>query len=252
LKKAIETTMMTTTNISPTVVRVEETCGFSGCSRPRRPRAGETGGKSPVYCDLIDPATGKLTHTPYTSARERRRQQQGVTERPGEVVGETPTSAAHRRAAGLLEQFQAAGKQLSDTLAAAIEAMTAAGDPEKVRAELAAAERRFQSAEVARDQARAEAAQAQQAADDAGRARDEAITEVETLEAALASTRAELEQAHAEHAVEMKRLRAETAEKATGRALLHAADRARALAKRRRITEIAGAAVKSSAGDGVL
>ncbi|MGH3670661.1 MAG: hypothetical protein ACRDSH_08485, partial [Pseudonocardiaceae bacterium] len=39
-------------------------CMFPGCARPVRERAGEGGGKPPIYCDLLNPATGKLAHTP--------------------------------------------------------------------------------------------------------------------------------------------------------------------------------------------
>lgn len=196
-------------------------CMFPGCERPVRERAGEGGGKPPIYCDALNPATGKLAHTPLTAARERaRRERQGANGQPAGLVGEAPASASRDRAAGLLEQFRAAGEQLTTTLTSAMEAMASAGDPESVSAELTAARRqverarleadeRIGAAEATRDQATAEAATARQAAAEAASARDEAITELDALDATLATTRAELEQARTEHAIELERLRGE-------------------------------------------
>ncbi|MGH3438208.1 MAG: hypothetical protein ACRDRN_17295, partial [Sciscionella sp.] len=146
-------------------------CMFPGCERPVRGRAGEGGGKPPIYCDLVNPGTGKLAHTPLTAARERAKQRQGATGHPAGLNGEAPASAARDRAVGLLDQFWTASEQMSATLGAAIEAMSAAGDPESVSAELTAARRqvertrleadeRIQTAEAARDQAAADTAAA--------------------------------------------------------------------------------------------
>ena len=195
-------------------------CMFPGCERPVRGRAGEGGGKPPIYCDLVNPTTGKLAHTPLTAARERAKQRQGATGHPAGLNGEAPASAARDRAVGLLDQFRAAAEQMSGTLGAAIEAMSAAGDLESVSAELTAARRqvertrletdeRIQTAEAARDQATADNAAARQTAAEAAAARDEAISELDALDATLAATRAELEQARAEHTAELERLRAE-------------------------------------------
>jgi colicin import membrane protein len=186
------------------------TCMFPGCSRPVRERAGEGGGKPPLYCDQLNPNTGKLAHTPLTAARERaRRERQSANGHSAGLIGETPASAARERAAGLLEQFRTGAEQLTRTLAAAIDAMTSASDPESVSTELTAARRqverarleadeRIQAIETARDQALAETAAARQALAEALAARDEAIAELDTLDAALTTTRAELDQTHTE------------------------------------------------------
>jgi chromosome segregation ATPase len=199
------------------------TCMFPGCGRPTRERAGEGGGKPPIYCDLVNPATGKLAHTPLTAARERaRRERHSAEDQPPALVAEAPASTARDRAAGLLDQFQAGAEQLRTTLAMAIEAMTVAGDPDSVSAELAAARRqverarleadeRIQAADAARDQALAEASAARHAADDASAARDEALTELDALEGALTAVRAELDSARADHADQLAVLRAEHA-----------------------------------------
>ncbi|MDQ2788440.1 MAG: hypothetical protein M3Y73_01525 [Actinomycetota bacterium] len=198
-------------------------CMFPGCERPVRDRAGEGGGKPPIYCDLVNPATGKLAHTPLTAARERGRQQrQRVTGHPAGRNGDAPASLARDRAVGLLDQFRTAVEQMSGTLDAAIEAMSAASDPETVSAELTAARRqvertrleadeRIQTAEAARHQAAADTVAAHQAAAEAAAARDEAISELDALDATLGTTRAELEQARAEYTAERERLRAEHA-----------------------------------------
>ncbi len=212
--------MMTNAHSSTEVGSRAATCKFPGCGRPVRERAGEGGGKPPIYCDQLNPVTGKLAHTPLTAARERaRRERQGSGGQPG-LAGEAPASAARDRAVGLLEQFRTAGEQLTDTLVAAIEAMTSAGDPESVSAELAAARRqvdrarleadeRVQVAESARGEALTEQAAARQAVAEAAAARDEAITELDALDATLAATRAELEQVRTEYTVELDQFRAE-------------------------------------------
>ena len=65
------------------------TCMFPGCGRPARERAGEGGGKPPIYCDLVNPATGKLAHTPLTAARERaRRERHDADDQPAGLVAE--------------------------------------------------------------------------------------------------------------------------------------------------------------------
>jgi len=203
------------------------TCMFPGCGRPVRARAGEGGGKPPIYCDLLNPTTGKLAHTPLTAARERTRQQrhQGANGQPAGLPT-APASAARERATGLLEQFRTTAEQLTGTLAAAVEAMTRAGDLESVSAELTAARRqaerahleaeeRIQAAEAVREQALAEASAARQAAADATAARDEAITELDALETTLSATHAELHQARTTHATELDRLRAEADQQLT-------------------------------------
>jgi hypothetical protein len=203
---------MTSATSSADTGGVREECRFPNCTRPVRERAGEGGGKPPVYCDLVNPVTGKPAHTPLTAAREReRRKRQDATGQPAGLVGEAPASAARDRAAGLLEQFRAVGEQLTGTVTAAIEAMACAGDPESVAAELTTAERRIQAAEAVRDQATIDAAVARQAAEEATAARDEAITELDATDATLLATRAELEQAQAEHTTTVEGLRAEHA-----------------------------------------
>jgi len=199
------------------------TCMFPGCGRPARERAGEGGGKPPIYCDLVNPATGKLAHTPLTAARGRaRRERHDAEGQPAGLMGEAPASTARDRAAGLLDQFHAGAEQLRSTLAAAVEAMTVAGDPDSVSAELAAARRqverarleadeRIHAAEAVRDQALAEATAAHHAAGEASAARDEALTELDTLEGILTAVRADLDQARAEHADQVAALRAEHA-----------------------------------------
>lgn len=203
------------------------TCAFPGCERPPRARAGEGGGKPPSYCDLVNPATGKLAHTPLTAARERDRlQRQSVTGQPAGLAGETPASAARDRAATLLDQFRTTAEQMAGTLAAAVEAMTSAGDPESVSAELTAARRtvdrirlesdeRIQAADQARDDARADAETARRAAAEATAARDEAMGELDTVEVALTAARAELEQARADHREELGRVRSEAEQQLT-------------------------------------
>src|SRR5919202_1599895 len=70
-------------------------CRFPGCGRPARERAGEGGGKPPIYCDLVNPATGKLAHTPLTAARERaRRERHGTDGQPTAPMAEAPASTA--------------------------------------------------------------------------------------------------------------------------------------------------------------
>ena len=69
------------------------TCMFPGCGRLVRERAGDGGGKPPIYCDLVNPATGKLAHTALTAARERARR-----DKPGGVRSR-PISQARRRLA---------------------------------------------------------------------------------------------------------------------------------------------------------
>jgi hypothetical protein len=94
-------------------------CAFPGCDRPVRARAGDGGGKPPIYCDLLNPTTGTLTHTPLTAARERdRRQRQGTNGQPPTLIGQAPASAARERAASLLAQFRVPGEQITATLAA--------------------------------------------------------------------------------------------------------------------------------------
>jgi colicin import membrane protein len=197
------------------------TCAFPGCERPVRDRASDGGGKPPIYCDLANPVTGKLAHTPLTAARERTRQErQGATRPPAALIGETPASAARDRAVTLLDQFRVAAEQMTGTLAAAIEAMTSAGDPDSVSAELTAARRqvdrtqleaaeRVQAAEAARDQAATDAASARQAVVDAAAARDEAINELDTATLALGAVQGELKQARTDHDAKLQQLRAE-------------------------------------------
>jgi colicin import membrane protein len=199
------------------------TCAFPGCERPVRDRAGDGGGKPPIYCALLNQTTGKHAHTPLTAARERaRRERQGTSGQPAALTGETPASAARDRAATLLDQFRTTAEQMTGTLAAAIEAMTSAGDPESVSAELTTARRqvdrmqleadeRVQAAEAARDQATIDALATRQVTAEAAAARDEAISELDTVEATLVTTQTKLEQARIDYAAELEQLRAEAA-----------------------------------------
>src|SRR5256714_2619158 len=66
-----------------------ELCNFPGCRRPRRPVTSTTGGKPPLYCDLLRPGTDKYAHTALTASRERdrRARQHGAAQAAAE---ETP------------------------------------------------------------------------------------------------------------------------------------------------------------------
>lgn len=66
------------------------------------------GGKSPIYCDLINQATGKFAHTSLTAAREQARvEKAGAAARPADAVVEAPASASRSRAESLLDRFRA-------------------------------------------------------------------------------------------------------------------------------------------------
>jgi colicin import membrane protein len=234
--EASEAMMTTSANTS-------ETCAFPGCERPVRPKAGDGGGKPPIYCDLINPS-GKYAHTSLSAAREQAKlEKAGTTRQPvvAEVAVEAPASAARGRAAGLLDQFRAEIGQMTGTLQAAVEAMTSASSPESVSAELTAARRQVErsrletaeqiaaaeAAEAARDQALAEVEATRTEIGEAKAARDEAIAELETAEAELAELRQELEQVRADHAAQLERLNTEHADELR-RVRTEAADQVRA------------------------
>lgn len=205
-----------------TSANTSATCAFPGCGRPVRAKAGDGGGKPPIYCDLTNPSTGKYAHTSLTAGREEARLEKlAAVEQPAAaLVPVAPASEARVRAQGLLEQFRAEVGRMTSTLQSSVEAMTEAGAPENVSKELTAARlqversrvetaQQISDAEQARDQALAEAETLRTQVSEAKTARNEAIAELETAETTVSELREELEQAAADHAAELERLRGE-------------------------------------------
>lgn len=211
---------------------VRDTCAYPGCIRPRRRRAGDKGGKPPIYCDLINENTGKYAHTPLTARREeqRRARQTGsngwtstnTTAKPdganSAVSVERSATVARERAASLLEQFRTETAGLSDTIATALAELAAAADPDLVRAELDDAHRRVEriqfettqqikDAQRARDQATAAASQLAKDRDNAIAVRDQAIDDLERAERERDEAIANVEQARADAATSIAEAR---------------------------------------------
>ncbi|HEX5117822.1 MAG TPA: hypothetical protein VFW65_21780 [Pseudonocardiaceae bacterium] len=196
-------------------------CTYPGCTRPPRRRAGDKGGKPPIYCDLLNENTGKYAHTPVTARREeqRRTRQTGTNGRGSPAVSAEQTSAtitvetgrsatvARERAASLLEQFQIEAAGLARTITTALAEFTAAADPELVRAELDDAHRHVEriqfeateqvkDAQRERDQATNAAHQLVKDLDEAIEVRDQAIDDLERAERQRDEATAAAEQAH--------------------------------------------------------
>lgn len=194
-------------SVQTTMDSARSTCAYPGCTRSPRRRAGDKGGKPPIYCDLINENTGKYAHTPVSARREeqRRARQTGANGRAGTavtveqdgasgVVGvQRSATGARERAGGLLEQFQAEAVELTKTIAAAVAEFAAATDPDLVRAELDEAHRRveriqFEAAEQVkdaqreRDQATTTTLQLIKDRDEAVAVREQAIDDLERVE----------------------------------------------------------------------
>src|SRR5579883_1405663 len=106
-----------------TSANTSATCAFPGCGRPVRAKAGDGGGKPPIYCDLTNPSTGKYAHTSLTAGREEARLEKlAASEQPATdlvPVPVAPASEARVRAQGLLEQFRAEVGRMTGTLQSA-------------------------------------------------------------------------------------------------------------------------------------
>jgi len=205
-----------------TSANTSETCAFPDCGRPVRAKAGDGGGKPPIYCDLTNPSTGKYAHTSLTAGREEARLEKlAAAEQPATALAPVaPASQARDRAQGLLEQFRVEVGRMTGTLQSAVTAMTEAGSPDNVSNELTSARREVErvrletaqqisDAEQARDQALAAGETLRTQVSEAKTARNEAITELETAETTMSELRQELERVAADHAAELERLRGE-------------------------------------------